>query len=55
MFEDVDHVADGNYTENTVQKMIKYINAIYKTYKSKGKYTTKNIMTAFVTSKVRVS
>jgi hypothetical protein len=49
LFDKAEYVKEGNYTEQQVQKMIKSMNEIWKSYKSKNpSYNTINILNAFV-------
>ncbi len=49
IFNQGEHVSEGNYSEHQLQKIIEAINDIYRAYKSKyPKSTTRAIMQAFV-------
>ena len=49
IFDKAEYVKEGNYTESQVHKMIKSMNDIWKSYKSKNpSYTTINMLNAYV-------
>jgi hypothetical protein len=49
IFEQVEYVKEGNYTESQVQRMLEEMNKIFKVYKSKyPKATVRNIINAFI-------
>jgi hypothetical protein len=49
IFDKAEYVKEGNYTETQAQKMIKAMNDIWKSYKSKNPtYNTINMLNAFV-------
>lgn len=54
IFDKYEYVAEGNYTENTVQEMVREMNKIYEAYRNKGKYSVRDVLNAFVVEMNRV-
>lgn len=56
LFDKVNYVSEGNYTEGAIQKMIEEMNKIYKSYKTRGKAgsSVRGMLNAFVIEMNRV-
>lgn len=56
IFDKTEYITDGNYSEYQVGKIVSTINGVYEAYrtKSKGKFSTRDVINAFVVEINRV-